>query len=176
MIILLGSFIFTSLISVRSWYKPLIQNLQISPADVVLKKDVSVVDKIATDKAREEAKLSSVFNLSDKEVLSVDDSATQKSFQELKKFTKVIQSEISQQKTYEVPIINRIDLDLQIAIVKLNDDNFNQLKALLEAKSAPDESEDADLEKYYSELAALSTFEKNFFIGEIERYRKRIPE
>lgn len=175
MIILLGSFIFTSLISVRSWYKPLIQNKQVSPADVVLKKDVSVVDKIATDKAREEAKLSSVFNLSDKEVLSVDDSATQKSFEELKRFTKVIQSEISEQKTYEVPIINKIDTDHQLTIVRLSDDSFNQLKAMLEAKAGIEDA-DPKLENIYSELASLSTFEKNFFLSEVERYRKDYKE
>ncbi|NQY79984.1 MAG: HDIG domain-containing protein [Candidatus Caenarcaniphilales bacterium] len=175
LIILLGSFIFTSLISVRSWYKPLIQNKQVSPADVVLKKDVSVVDKIATDKAREEAKLSSVFNLSDKEVLSVDDSATQKSFEELKRFTKVIQSEISEQKTYEVPIINKIDTDHQLTIVRLSDDSFNQLKAMLEAKAGIEDA-DPKLENIYSELASLSTFEKNFFLSEVERYRKDYKE
>lgn len=175
LIILLGSFIFTSLVSVRSWYKPLIQNKQVSPTDVILKEDVSVVDKIATDKAREEAKLSSVFNLSDKEVLSVDDSATQKSFEELKKFTKVIQSKISEQKNYEVPIINRIDTDHQLSIVKLGDDRFNQLKAMLEAKAGI-EDVDPKLENIYSELVSLSTFEKNFFLSEVERYRKYYKE
>lgn len=159
----------------RSWYKPLIQNEQISPIDVILKEDVSVLDKIATDKAREEAKLSSVFNLSDKEVLSVDDTATQKSFEELKKFTKVIQSEIYEQKTYEVPIINKIDLETQITIVKLNDDDFNQLKAILEAKSI-NEGLDSKLKNLYIELVKLSTFEKNFFLSEMERYRRDYQE
>ena len=172
MIILLAAFIFTSLVSVRTWYKPLITLNQISPSDVILKDSASVIDKVATDVAREEAKLSSVLNLSDKEVLSIDDNATQKSLEDLKVYTKVIKSEITGQKDYEVPIINKIDLDIQIRIVKMSDSSFNEFKAQLESNSGLKEDIDPAIASYVAQIATLSTFEKNFFLNEVSRYRK----
>ena len=171
MIILLGSLIFTSLVGVRSWYKPLLSIKEVSPVSVVLEKDARVLDEVATNQLKEETKTKSIYNLNNQEVLTVDDTATQRSLEELKTYVKVIQATLSGQKSYEMPIINRIGLHMQTTLIQLNDHKFKEIQAVLEGNSSAGEFINSDYEKIVLTISNLSSFEKNYFLKEIERFR-----
>lgn len=171
MIILLGSLIFTSLVGVRSWYKPLLSIKEISPVSVILEKGVKVLDEVATNQLKEETKTKSIYNLNNQEVLTVDDTATQKSLEELKIYVKVIQSTLSGQKSYEMPIISRIGIHMQMTLVQLNDHKFKEIQAVLDGNTSAGEFINSDYEKIILAISNLSSFEKNYFLKEIERFR-----
>jgi hypothetical protein len=171
LIILLGSLIFTSLVGVRSWYKPLLSIKEVSPVSVVLEKDARVLDEVATNQLKEETKTKSIYNLNNQEVLTVDDTATQRSLEELKTYVKVIQATLSGQKSYEMPIINRIGLHMQTTLIQLNDHKFKEIQAVLEGNSSAGEFINSDYEKIVLTISNLSSFEKNYFLKEIERFR-----
>ena len=171
LIILLGSLIFTSLVGVRSWYKPLLSVKEVSPISVVLEKGVRVLDEVATNQLKEETKTKSIYNLNNQEVLTVDDTATQRSLEELKTYVKVIQATLSGQKSYEMPIINRIGLHMQTTLIQLNDHKFKEIQAVLEGNSSAGEFINSDYEKIVLTISNLSSFEKNYFLKEIERFR-----
>lgn len=171
MIILLGSLIFTSLVGVRSWYKPLLSVKEVSPISVVLEKGVRVLDEVATNQLKEETKTKSIYNLNNQEVLTVDDTATQKSLEELKIYVKVIQATLSGQKSYEMPIISRIGIHMQMTLVQLNDHKFKEIQAVLDGNTSAGEFINSDYEKIILSISNLSSFEKNYFLKEIERFR-----
>ncbi|MBU6196117.1 MAG: HDIG domain-containing protein [Cyanobacteria bacterium REEB446] len=171
LIILLGSLIFTSLVGVRSWYKPLLSIKEISPVSVILEKGVKVLDEVATNQLKEETKTKSIYNLNNQEVLTVDDTATQKSLEELKIYVKVIQSTLSGQKSYEMPIISRIGIHMQMTLVQLNDHKFKEIQAVLDGNTSAGEFINSDYEKIILAISNLSSFEKNYFLKEIERFR-----
>jgi putative nucleotidyltransferase with HDIG domain len=171
LIILLGSLIFTSLVGVRSWYKPLLSVKEVSPISVVLEKGVRVLDEVATNQLKEETKTKSIYNLNNQEVLTVDDTATQKSLEELKIYVKVIQATLSGQRSYEMPIINRIGIHMQTTLVQLNDHKFKEIQAVLDGNSSAGEFINSDYEKIVLAISNLSSFEKNYFWKEIERFR-----
>lgn len=171
MIILLGSLIFTSLVGVRSWYKPLLSVKEVSPISVVLEKGVRVLDEVATNQLKEETKTKSIYNLNNQEVLTVDDTATQKSLEELKTYVKVIQSTLSGQKSYEMPIISRIGIHMQMTLIQLNDHKFKEIQAVLDGNTSAGEFINSDYEKIVLAISNLSSFEKNYFLKEIERFR-----
>ena len=171
MIILLGSLIFTSLVGVRSWYKPLLSVKEVSPISVVLEKGVRVLDEVATNQLKEETKTKSIYNLNNQEVLTVDDTATQKSLEELKTYVKVIQSTLSGQKSYEMPIISRIGIHMQMTLIQLNDHKFKEIQAVLDGNTSAGEFINSDYEKTILAISNLSSFEKNYFLKEIERFR-----
>jgi putative nucleotidyltransferase with HDIG domain len=171
LIILLGSLIFTSLVGVRSWYKPLLSVKEVSPISVVLEKGVRVLDEVATNQLKEETKTKSIYNLNNQEVLTVDDTATQKSLEELKTYVKVIQSTLSGQKSYEMPIISRIGIHMQMTLIQLNDHKFKEIQAVLDGNTSAGEFINSDYEKIVLAISNLSSFEKNYFLKEIERFR-----
>ena len=171
MIILLGSLIFTSLVGVRSWYKPLLSIKEVSPISVILEKGVRVLDEVATNQLKEETKTKSIYNLNNQEVLTVDDTATQKSLEELKIYVKVIQSTLSGQKSYEMPIISRIGIHMQMTLIQLNDHKFKEIQAVLDGNTSAGEFINSDYEKIVLAISNLSSFEKNYFLKEIERFR-----
>ncbi|NBV98533.1 MAG: HDIG domain-containing protein [Proteobacteria bacterium] len=171
LIILLGSLIFTSLVGVRSWYKPLLSVKEVSPISVVLEKGVRVLDEVATNQLKEETKTKSIYNLNNQEVLTVDDTATQKSLEELKTYVKVIQSTLSGQKSYEMPIISRIGIHMQMTLIQLNDHKFKEIQAVLDGNTSAGEFINSDYEKIILAISNLSSFEKNYFLKEIERFR-----
>lgn len=171
MIILLGSLIFTSLVGVRSWYKPLLSIKEVSPVSVVLEKDARVLDEVATNQLKEETKTKSIYNLNNQEVLTVDDTATQRSLEELKTYVKVIQATLSGQKSYEMPIINRIGLHMQTTLIQLNDHKFKEIQTVLDGNNSAGEFINSDYEKIILAISNLSSFEKNYFLKEIERFR-----
>lgn len=171
MIILLGSLIFTSLVGVRSWYKPLLSIKEVSPVSVILEKGVRVLDEVATNQLKEETKTKSIYNLNNQEVLTVDDTATQKSLEELKMYVKVIQATLSGQKSYEMPIISRIGIHMQMTLIQLNDHKFKEIEAVLDGNTSAGEFINSDYEKIVLAISNLSSFEKNYFLKEIERFR-----
>ncbi len=171
MIILLGSLIFTSLVGVRSWYKPLLSIKEVSPVSVVLEKGARVLDEVATNQLKEETKTKSIYNLNNQEVLTVDDTATQRSLEELKTYVKVIQATLSGQKSYEMPIINRIGLHMQTTLIQLNDHKFKEIQAFLDGNASAGEFINSDYEKIVLAISNLSSFEKNYFLKEIEHFR-----
>ncbi len=171
MIILLGSLIFTSLVGVRSWYKPLLSIKEVSPVSVVLEKDARVLDEVATNQLKEETKTKSIYNLNNQEVLTVDDTATQRSLEELKTYVKVIQATLSGQKSYEMPIINRIGIHMQMTLIQLNDHKFKEIQTVLDGNNSAGEFINSDYEKIILAISNLSSFEKNYFLKEIERFR-----
>lgn len=115
---------------IRSWYKPLISLQEVCPVNVVLNDAVRVFDEVATNQLKEETKTKSIYNLSNQEVLSVDDTATQKSLEELKIYVRVIQGTLSQQKAYDMPIISKIGIKMQRTLVELDEHKFKELKAV----------------------------------------------
>lgn len=171
MIILLGSLIFTSLVGVRSWYKPLLSIKEVSPVSVILEKGARVLDEVATNQLKEETKTRSIYNLNNQEVLTVDDTATQKSLEELKIYVKVIQATLSGQKSYEMPIISRIGIHMQMTLIQLNDHKFKEIQAVLDGNTSAGEFINSDYEKIVLAISNLSSFEKNYFLKEIERFR-----
>ncbi|MFM7458952.1 MAG: HD family phosphohydrolase [bacterium] len=171
LIILLGSLIFTSLVGVRSWYKPLLSIKEVSPVSVVLEKGVKVLDEVATNQLKEETKTKSIYNLNNQEVLTVDDTATQKSLEELKIYVKVIQATLSGQRSYEMPIISRIGIHMQMTLIQLNDHKFKEIQAVLDGNTSAGEFINSDYEKIVLAISNLSSFEKNYFLKEIERFR-----
>jgi putative nucleotidyltransferase with HDIG domain len=171
LIILLGSLIFTSLVGVRSWYKPLLSIKEVSPVSVILEKGARVLDEVATNQLKEETKTKSIYNLNNQEVLTVDDTATQKSLEELKTYVKVIQSTLSGQKSYEMPIISRMGIHMQMTLIELNDHKFKEIQAVLEGNSSAGEFINSDYEKIVLAISNLSSFEKNYFLKEIEHFR-----
>ncbi|MEB3316189.1 MAG: HDIG domain-containing protein [Candidatus Melainabacteria bacterium] len=171
LIILLGSLIFTSLVGVRSWYKPLLSIKEVSPVSVVLEKDARVLDEVATNQLKEETKTKSIYNLNNQEVLTVDDTATQRSLEELKTYVKVIQATLSGQKSYEMPIINRIGIHMQMTLIQLNDHKFKEIQTVLDGNNSAGEFINSDYEKIILAISNLSSFEKNYFLKEIERFR-----
>jgi len=171
LIILLGSLIFTSLVGVRSWYKPLLSIKEVSPVSVVLEKGARVLDEVATNQLKEETKTKSIYNLNNQEVLTVDDTATQRSLEELKTYVKVIQATLSGQKSYEMPIINRIGLHMQTTLIQLNDHKFKEIQAFLDGNASAGEFINSDYEKIVLAISNLSSFEKNYFLKEIEHFR-----
>ena len=156
---------------VRSWYKPLLSIKEISPISVVLEKGVRVLDEVATNQLKEETKTKSIYNLNNQEVLTVDDTATQKSLEELKTYVKVIQSTLSGQKSYEMPIISRIGIHMQMTLIQLNDHKFKEIQAFLDGNASAGEFINSDYEKIVLAISNLSSFEKNYFLKEIERFR-----
>ncbi|MFZ4084545.1 MAG: HD family phosphohydrolase [Vampirovibrionia bacterium] len=171
LIILLGSLIFTSLVGVRSWYKPLLSIKEVSPVSVILEKGARVLDEVATNQLKEETKTRSIYNLNNQEVLTVDDTATQKSLEELKIYVKVIQATLSGQKSYEMPIISRIGIHMQMTLIQLNDHKFKEIQAVLDGNTSAGEFINSDYEKIVLAISNLSSFEKNYFLKEIERFR-----
>ena len=156
---------------VRSWYKPLLSVKEVSPISVVLEKGVRVLDEVATNQLKEETKTKSIYNLNNQEVLTVDDTATQKSLEELKTYVKVIQSTLSGQKSYEMPIISRIGIHMQMTLIQLNDHKFKEIQAVLDGNTSAGEFINSDYEKIVLAISNLSSFEKNYFLKEIERFR-----
>lgn len=156
---------------VRSWYKPLLSVKEVSPISVVLEKGVRVLDEVATNQLKEETKTKSIYNLNNQEVLTVDDTATQKSLEELKTYVKVIQSTLSGQKSYEMPIISRIGIHMQMTLIQLNDHKFKEIQAVLDGNTSAGEFINSDYEKIILAISNLSSFEKNYFLKEIERFR-----
>lgn len=156
---------------VRSWYKPLLSIKEISPVSVILEKGVKVLDEVATNQLKEETKTKSIYNLNNQEVLTVDDTATQKSLEELKIYVKVIQATLSGQKSYEMPIISRIGIHMQMTLIQLNDHKFKEIQAVLDGNTSAGEFINSDYEKIILAISNLSSFEKNYFLKEIERFR-----
>jgi len=171
LIILLGSLIFTALVGIRSWYKPLLSIKEISPIDVILDRNVKVLDEVATNQLKEETKTKSIYNLNNQEVLTDDDTATQKSLEELKVYVKVIQSTLSEQKTYEMPIISKVGINMQRSLVQLEDQKYKELRAVLDGKAEAAEFINADYERIVLVVSNLTAFEKNYFWKEIDRFR-----
>jgi membrane-associated HD superfamily phosphohydrolase len=75
------------------------------------------------------------------------------------------------QKSYEMPIINRIGLHMQTTLIQLNDHKFKEIQAVLEGNSSAGEFINSDYEKIVLTISNLSSFEKNYFLKEIERFR-----
>ena len=105
---MIGVFVFTALISIRSWYQPQIKIHEPSPITVVLERDTEVTDKVATDEAKEKAKLGAINNLGNQEILSIIQKISQKNLAKLKSFVKVIREVNSGQNKYADPIITKI--------------------------------------------------------------------
>ena len=156
---------------VRSWYKPLLSIKEVSPVSVILEKGARVLDEVATNQLKEETKTRSIYNLNNQEVLTVDDTATQKSLEELKIYVKVIQATLSGQKSYEMPIISRIGIHMQMTLIQLNDHKFKEIQAVLDGNTSAGEFINSDYEKIVLAISNLSSFEKNYFLKEIERFR-----
>ena len=156
---------------VRSWYKPLLSIKEVSPVSVILEKGARVLDEVATNQLKEETKTRSIYNLNNQEVLTVDDTATQKSLEELKIYVKVIQATLSGQKSYEMPIISRIGIHMQMTLIQLNDHKFKEIQAVLDGNTSAGEFINSDYEKIVLAISNLSSFEKNYFLKEIESFR-----
>ncbi len=127
LVIVTGITLLTALVSVRSWYKPTIKLNQPSPVTVILNKDVQVIDRIATNEAREKARLTALKYADDKDILQLDSTAFKTNLDNLKFIVHLIRDEISLSKPSPDPINAKVSLDTQLYLLGLDDGKFGQV-------------------------------------------------
>lgn len=127
LIICLGTVLLTGLLSVRSWYKPTIKLNEPSPVTIVLDRDVRIFDKVATDEAKEKARLQAIKYLGHGEILDLDYEAFKTNLDNLKFVIHVIRHKNSLSRPIFDPINPKISLETQEYLLDLNDKRFNQI-------------------------------------------------
>ncbi len=163
----------TILLSVRSWYKPTIKLNEPSPVTIILDKDVEVIDRIATNDAKEKARLTALRYAGDKDILEIDQSAFKTNLENLKFIVHFIRDEISISKPSPDPINPKVSLETQLYLLEIDDVKFNQV--ILSTNL----SELIDDPNKVIEIYALTEIEKKLFFKSLAEERdkkKRIEE
>lgn len=167
LIITVGVFILTALISIRSWYKPSIELGRVSPVTIVLSSDNVVKDQIETEKRREEARLQAIQNPGNKEILEEDLKAKEKSFENLKFLEKLIKEELGLYSKSTIPINSKVSAKTQDKLLNLSEQEFTEFNILLKQNK----KDDALSTFKVSELRQLADVELQFFLDEIKKQR-----
>ena len=160
-VLLLGTALLTTLLSVRSWYKPRIQINDVSPMTVILKKDREVIDQEQTDRAKTKAKLEALKNVNNEEILNVDDKITAKNFDKLKFVIQVVRNKIHHREQQTVPLNPKISLEIQDLLLKLDDEKYNQITLSTDLETT--------IDKYFAANTDLSLVTKNILIDELSK-------
>lgn len=166
LIICSGTLLLTVLLSVRSWYKPTIKLNEPSPVTIVLDRDVRIFDKVATDDAKEKARLQAIKYIGHGEILDVDYQAFNTNLENLKFVIHVIRHENSLSRPILDPINSKISLETQIYLLDLNDKKFNQIILNTNYASLID-----DRVKVH-ELSSLTDVEKKLFFQALTAERE----
>ncbi len=170
---IIGVVTLTALLSVRSWYKPSIKLNEPSPVTIILDKDVEVIDRIATNEAKEKARLTALRYAGDKDILEVDQTAMKTNMDNLKFIVHFVRDEISFSKPYPDPINPKVSLETQLYLVNIDDAKFNQV--ILSTNL----SELIDDPNKVIEIYALTEIEKKLFfktLAEEREKKKKIEE
>ncbi len=183
-VVSIGVVSLTALLSIRSWYKPAIKLNEVSPVTIILGHDVKVEDRLKTNEAREKARLAAIRNVGNKEILSVDDNASQESLAKLRFLVQMIREQIAPLPSYyDMPINQKISMETQNYLTKLNTEKFNQL--LLSRNFGEIFPSDnlttgplaniiiADNPIVVEELNKLTEFERKSFFEELRKLREK---
>ncbi len=160
-VLLLGTALLTTLLSVRSWYKPRIQINDVSPMTVILKKDREVIDQEQTDRAKTKAKLEALKNVNNEEILNVDDKIAARNFDKLKFVIQVVRNKIHHREQQTVPLNPKISLEIQDLLLKLDDEKYNQITLSTDLETT--------IDKYFAANTDLSLVTKNILIDELSK-------
>ncbi len=160
-VLILGTALLTTLLSVRSWYKPRIQINDVSPRTVILKKDREVIDQEQTDRAKTKAKLEALKNVNNEEILNVDDKITGRNFDKLKFVIQVVRNKIHHREQQTVPLNPKISLEIQDLLLKLDDEKYNQITLSTDLETT--------IDKYFAANTDLSLVTKNILIDEVSK-------
>jgi putative nucleotidyltransferase with HDIG domain len=165
---------FTALIAIRSWYHPEIKINQVSPINIQVADDVAVKDVVATKEAREKAKLDSINNIGNIEILMVDDAAIKQNKQNLKEYITVIKSHLRGDTQFFRKIDSKISIETQRKIIKLEDSEFYELNSFInEIESLNPENLKPELYEIWSKFEALPEIEKEIFWDRIKLLRDK---
>ena len=148
-----------------------------SPMTVILDKDVTLVDTLATQEAKEKARLNAIQNIGNRQILEIDSEAFQEDLENLKFLVKITREEISYRKPHEDPINSKISLKTQDYLISLDESKYESLKLLIPEVSDKQVSENSNKIQEYNpaleEINKLINIEKKYFFQEINRLRQQ---
>ncbi len=173
LIMIVGVTTLTTLLSVRSWYQPSVKLNEPSPVTIILDKDVEVIDRIATNEAKEKARLTALKYAGDKDILEVDQEAFKTNLENLKFIVHFIRDEMSISKPSPDPLNTKVSLETQLYLLGIDDGKFNQV--ILSTNL----SELIDDPNKVIEIYALTEIERKLFfqaLAQEREKRKRIEE
>ena len=156
----------TALVSIRSWYKPTIKQGLPSPVTVVLNQDVEVLDKLATEEARSKAKTTALKKSAKHEILTVDYEAFNHSLKKLKFIIHAVREHRSAEEIMPDPLNPKVSLKTQQALIKLDDEKFNQI--LL----STDLAELVEDRERLAELNSMTEIERKIFFEGLNGQRE----
>jgi putative nucleotidyltransferase with HDIG domain len=176
LVVIIGTLLLTSLLSIRSWYKPSIKINDISPISIVLDKDVKVVDKFSTQEQKKLARLTAIQNIKNKEILEIDKEAQKNDLVRLKFIIQTLRNSIVGKEPHQAPLSSLVSIEVQNLLLKLDDDRFNQVlfsKNYEEIKVDSDFLADDNLRLvFYDEIKSLNEIELKYFLDGVIELRK----
>lgn len=180
MVLVIGSSLLATLLSVRSWFKPTININDISPATVVLREDKELIDFEQTQEARNKAKFEVLKNVKNEEIFSVNTEMTNQNFENLKLVVQVIRNKIHNRDLLVTPINPKVSLEVQDLLLSLSDEKYNQITLSANLKTTIDKyfAINSDFNPDFrtnlvEELDSLNEVERKYFFENLTTLRQQ---